>query len=99
MKFIKRFSLNEFHPGAKTIRETIDFYIEVGENNGIPNSITRDAVKLILKHKLFGKPLTPFVKRGSLLHKALTNMESCIYTMLDDGYPEEWIYDELRKFA
>jgi hypothetical protein len=99
MKFIKAFTLNEFHPGAKTIGETINFFIESGENSGIPERISHDAIKLILKNYLLGKPKTPFIKRGSLLHKALNNMESCIHTMLDDGYPEEWIYSELRKFA
>lgn len=99
MKFVKPFKINEVHPGAKTMDETINFFIQRGEENGIPVEITRDAIRLIIKQRVLGKPKTPFIKRGSSLHNALTNIESCIHTMQDDGYPEEWIYRELRKFV
>jgi len=98
MKHIYKFKLNEFHPGADSISNTINRFIGYGEVEGTSLEITREAISLLLNY-YFNQEIEPDVIRGSELHTALLNIENCINTLQDDGYPESWIYKELRKFV
>jgi hypothetical protein len=97
MKFIKMFRLNEFHPGARSIQETIEFYILSGEDQGISREASLEAIRKILAYFDGGEPEK--VKRGTLEANALENMGQCILTAEDDGYPLKWVIEALREFS
>ena len=97
MKFIKKFTkINEFHPGAKSIEETIEFYISTGEERGISRESSKEAIRKILDYFDGGEPEK--VKKGTEEALALENMGQCILTAEDDGYPRSWVIKVLREF-
>lgn len=97
MNRIKITRLDEFHPGAKSIEETVYDFIDFGKKNGIPTKLSLRAIKLLVDYYYTGEVKS--VEKNSLLYRALLNIENCIDTALDDGYPEEWIYRELEKLV
>jgi hypothetical protein len=50
MKHIYKFKLNEFHPGADSISNTINRFIGYGEVEGTSLEITREAISLLLNY-------------------------------------------------
>jgi hypothetical protein len=96
MKKIRIFRLNEWHPGAKEIIETIEDFINRGEEIlEIPEEVSYDAIRMILDH--FDGEETVKLDRGSIEYAAIQNIENCIRTILDDGYPLDWIIEEFRR--
>lgn len=96
MTKVKIFRLNEWHPGAKEISETIRDFINHGEEVlGIPEEVSYAAIEMILSH-FDGEELTR-VDQDSIEYAAIQNIENCIDTILDDGYPLEWIIKEFRR--
>jgi hypothetical protein len=92
---IKLYRLNEFHPGAKEIEETIYYFINIGIDQGISEESLLTAMDIFLKHEK-GEDFRR-IRKGSELHNAILNIENCIETIIDDGYPEKWIYRVFEK--
>lgn len=88
--------INEFHPGAKSIAETIDFYIKKGEEMGITRDMSIEAIQKIINY--FDNGFAEKIQRGTKEALAIQNMDQCIRTAEDDGYPIDWILKELRNF-
>ena len=96
LKKIRIFRLNEWHPGAKEISETIGDFINRGEEAlGIPAKISYTAIGMILSY-FDGEELIG-IDKDSIEYAAIQNIENCIDTILDDGYPLEWIIKEFRR--
>jgi hypothetical protein len=96
MKKIRIFRLNEWHPGAKEIVETIGDFINRGEEIlGIPEEVSHAAIEMILSY-FDGEELTN-VDRESVAYAAIQNIENCIDTIIDNGYPLDWIIKEFRR--
>ncbi len=96
MKKIRIFRLNEWHPGAKEIVETIGDFINRGEEVlGIPEEVSYTAIEMILSY-FDGEELTG-VDKESVEYAAIQNIENCIDTIVDNGYPLDWIIKELRR--
>jgi hypothetical protein len=91
-------SVNEFHPGAKSIRESIEFFISAGEDAGIPRETSMLAMEIWLDYYA-DENVAGIAEKGSLLARAIENMETCIATIEDDGYPLSWILDEMQKMV
>jgi hypothetical protein len=97
MNSIKVLRLNEWHPGADSIETTIERFVNRAHDKmGIPLGISYRAMRRILDLYL-GNENNIQVEEGSVMHKALLNIENCINTLTDDGWPEEWIYKEIEK--
>lgn len=88
--------INEFHPGARTIRESIEYWISIGEEEGISRETSIRAIGVWLDH-LQGKEVGRVAKRGSDFAKAIRNIGKCIDTIEDDGYQLDWIIEVLEK--
>jgi len=90
--------LDEFHPGAKTLPESIEFFINLGMRRGISKESLVNAINLYagLHYGWFTLEESPKYRRDSDEFAGLKQMADAIETMQDDGYPEEWIY---RAFA
>lgn len=98
MRKVRIFRLNEWHPGAKEIIETIEDFINRGEEVlGIPEEVSYNAIVMILSHFDGDEPVK--LSRESVEYKAIENIENCIRTMLDDGYPLDWIIAEFRRIT
>ncbi len=96
MKKIRIFRLNEWHPGAKEIVETIGDFINRGEEVlGIPEEVSYTAIEMILSY-FDGEELTG-VDKESVEYAAIQNIENCIDTIVNNGYPLDWIIKELRR--
>jgi hypothetical protein len=91
--------LNEWHPGAKEIDESIRAFMERGEYElNIPREDLLDAARLlIIYHE--GGSIKNMYSRDSDLYRAMVHMELCIDTIVDDGYPIKWILKELKKLV
>jgi hypothetical protein len=55
-----------------------------------------DAIKLFIRY-YEGEDISNIYTRDSSLYRAMEYMELCINTIMDDGYPIEWILKELKK--
>ena len=89
--------LNEWHPGAKEIDESIRDFMERGQYKlGISREDMMDAIKLFIRY-YEGEDISNIYTRDSSLYRAMEYMELCINTIMDDGYPIEWILKELKK--
>jgi hypothetical protein len=89
--------LNEWHPGAKEIDESIRDFMERGETVlNIPREDLVEAIRLFIRY-FEGGDISNIFRRGSSLHRAMEHMELCINTIVDDGYPIQWIIKELKK--
>jgi len=86
--------LNEFHPGAKTIGESINFFIDSGEVLGISKEDSYSAIRLIVDYH--ENRDNSKITKATSLYPAIKNMENCINTIIDDGYPERWIIKEFK---
>lgn len=96
MKKIRIFRLNEWHPGAKEISETINDFINRGEEVlGISKEVSYTAISMILSHFDGDEPVK--LDRDSVEYAAIENIENCIDTIIDDGYPLDWIIKEFRR--
>jgi len=96
MKKIRIFRLNEWHPGAKEISETIEDFINRGEKVlDIPEEVSYAAIRMIL-HYFDGEDAVK-LDRDSVEYEAIENIENCIDTIIDDGYPLDWIIKEFRR--
>lgn len=93
---IKIKKINEFHPGAKSIGETIELYIKKGEEIGVTRDMSIEAIRKILNY--FDNGVAEKVQSGTKEASAIRNMDQCIRTAEDDGYPIDWILKELRNF-
>jgi hypothetical protein len=96
MKKIRIFRLNEWHPGAKEISETIEDFINRGEEVlDIPEEVSYAAIRMILHH--FDGGDTVKLDRDSVEYAAIQNIENCIDTIINDGYPLDWIIKEFKR--
>ena len=95
MNWIKLNRLNEWHPGAKSIDESIRDFINRAEQLGISLTDIRVAIQLLINYRETGE--TEEVDHK--IHRAIEHMELAIDTMIDDGWPEKWIYRELEKLV
>ena len=87
--------INEWHPGAKEISETIDAFIERGAK--VMNISTEDsysAIRLIVDYH--ENRDSSKITKATSLYPAIKNMKNCIDTIIDDGYPEGWIIKEFK---
>ena len=99
MKKIRILRLNEWHPGAKDIDESIVSFMERGEYVlNIPREDLLDAVRLLIIYYEGGSIKNMF-SRESDLYRAMVHMELCVDTIIDDGYPIEWILKELKRLV
>jgi hypothetical protein len=97
MRKIRILRLNEWHPGAKEIDESIRAFMERGEYElNIPREDLLDAARLLIIHHEGGS-IKNMYSRDSDLYRAMVHMELCIDTIIDDGYPIKWILTELKK--
>ena len=97
MKHIKSYQINEIHPGARSADETIQRFIDQAENQGISYDMSRRAISIYIDF-IEGREI-PEIKMGSELAEALMNIEECVRTLFDDGYPFDWIVRELLQFT
>ena len=88
--------INEFHPGARAIRESIEYWIERGDEEGISRETSIQAIGAWLDH-LKGKEVGRAAERGSELARAIRNIGKCIDTIEDDGYPLRWTIEVLEE--
>jgi hypothetical protein len=97
MKYVKSYQINEIHPGARSADETIQRFIDRAEQNGISYDTSRRAISIYIDF-IKGREI-PEIKMGSELAEALINIENCVRTLFDDGYPTDWIARELLHFT
>jgi len=92
--------LDEFHPGAKTLPESIDFFIEKGLSRGISREALIGAIQLYVDAYYGYSDREDLPKFGHTSDEfaGLRRMEIAIETMKDDGYPEEWVYRALAEY-
>ncbi len=91
----KLLRLNEWHPGAKSIEETINNFISRGNKVlGISTEDSYSAIRLIVAY--YDNRDSSNITKATRLHPAIKNMKNCIDTILDDGYPEGWIIKEFK---
>lgn len=91
-----KFKLNEVHPGAAKMEETISRYKKLALSRGISLSSIATAMQLMVdlySGELDSSELPKFDSRSDQF-KALQLMDECVHTLLDDGYPDDWIYNE-----
>jgi hypothetical protein len=86
--------LNEFHPGAKTIGESINYFIDSGEVLGISKEDSYSSIRLIVNYH--ENRDSSKITKATSLYPAIKNMKNCIDTIIDDGYPEGWIIKEFK---
>lgn len=94
MKYIR---LYEFHPGAKIAQETILQFVDRAKKKGISHGMSKNAIAIYVDF-MNGREI-PEIRTGSKLADALMNIEECVFTLADDGYPIDWITRELLNFA
>jgi hypothetical protein len=97
MKFIQAYSINEIHPGAEPMETTISRFIDGAEKRGISRTLSFAAISIYLDF-LKGNGI-PRIKNDSKMADALRNIEHCVNTLFEDGYPMQWIERELLRFA
>ena len=97
MKYVKPYPINEMHPGARQVVETIEQFIYFGEERGISRKLSTRAISIYLDF-IDGRE-TAEIFSGTPIAAALLNIEECVKTLLDDGYPMEWIRRELLNFS
>ena len=97
MKYVTPYPMNEMHPGARQAVETIEQFIYFGEERGISRKLSTRAIRIYLDFIDGREPAKIFA--GTPIAAALLNIEECVKTLLDDGYPMEWIRRELLNFS
>jgi hypothetical protein len=95
MNWIKLNRLNEWYPGARSIEESIEYFIQRGEELGISIDDIKAAIDVLIQYRETGE--TQDVDQDTF--RAVRYFETAIDTMIDDGWPEEWIYRELEKLV
>ncbi len=93
MKKIRLARLYEWHPGARDIDESIFYFINRAKELGIDSEDLMRAIELLINYRETGESVE--VNKETFI--AITHMENAIDTMIDDGWPEDWIYAELNK--
>ena len=94
MKKIRIFRLDEWHPGARSIQDSINYFIETGLDLRISQSDLKRAIELLINKYNNPNSRTIVTKEE---YAAIQHMNTAIDTMLDDGWPEDWIYQELEE--
>jgi DNA-binding transcriptional regulator YhcF (GntR family) len=90
---IKLYRLNEWHPGANDIKDSISYFIDRAQELDIKLDDLIEAIRLLANYRNTGETR----EVTSEEHRAIKHMENAIETMIDDGWPEDWIYQELEK--
>lgn len=87
--------INEWHPGAKEISETIDAFIDRGAKvMNISTDDSHSAIRLIVDY--YKNRDSSKITKATSLYPAIKNIKNCIDTIIDDGYPEGWIIKEFK---
>ncbi len=88
--------LYEFHPGSETPYVTISERIRRSISLGADIVTLKSMIKEILNyHK--GQENPPKFNRRSEEYKYISLISDAIETSIDDGYPEDWIFNDLEK--
>jgi hypothetical protein len=86
------YRLNEWHPGAREIIESIEYFIDLGIRRGHLEEDLMEAIALLIRYRETGEG----ERVSEAVFEAIKHMEDAIATIVDDGYPEEWIYNKLK---
>jgi len=91
--FLKIF---EFHPGSVEPYETISRSINKSLESGADPYSIKSTIKEILNHYKGQDNVVKFA-RQSQEYKYISIISNAIETSIDDGYPEEWVFNDLEK--
>ena len=92
---IRLYRLNEWHPGANSIGDSISYFIDRAQELNIEFDDLIKAIRILINYRNTGE--THKVTREE--HRAIKHMETAINTMVDDGWPKDWIYRALDKLV
>jgi hypothetical protein len=88
--------LYEFHPGSEnpytSIKNKINNALSMGAN---PYTLKIMIKEILNYHKGYGTP-SKFHRRSEE-YKYISLISDAIETSIDDGYPEDWIFNDLEK--
>jgi hypothetical protein len=95
-KYTDFLRLYEFHPGSEDPYTTISNKINNALAMGADPYAIKNMIKEILNHYKGWADQSKF-HRQSDEYKYISLISDAIETSMDDGYPEELIFDELEK--
>lgn len=88
--------LYEFHPGSEDPYTSISNRINRALDMGANPSILKNMIKEIINFKIGNVSPSKF-HRQSEEYKYISLISDAIETSIDDGYPEDWIFNDLEK--